>query len=235
MTGKLASVATVGLIGAVVFLALGVGLSGRDWGDARQLWGAMPSTCASTASTRQQITLPFITSDSLAIDLPASVRYQPGNMAEAIVSGDPTLLDHVRMEGGRLGLDCDPGWSTPRLVVSLTGPAITHWKLRGNVDLSMAQIDQRELQLNIRGSGSVVASGTAETVGLNISGSGDAELKSLTAQSAQIEIHGNGKVQVTAQVDADVSISGNGFIELFGHPKLRRSDVRGNGGVVQVP
>jgi hypothetical protein len=235
MSGKLAFVATTGLIGAVVLLTVGIGFSGRDWADARQLWGAMPSTCGSAASTRQQVTLPFTAADSLIIDLPASVRYQPGDRAEAVVSGAPALLDHVRMEDGRLSLDCDPGWSTPRLEVALTGPAITHWELRGNVDLSMAQIDQRELQLNIRGSSSVAASGATETVGLNISGSGDAELKSLTSQSAQIEIRGNGKVQVTAQADADVSISGNGFIELFGHPKLRRSEIRGNGRIVQMP
>lgn len=235
MTGKLAFVATTGLIGAVVFLTLGIGLSGRDWSDGRQLWGAMPSTCGSGVSTGQQVILPFVASDDLTIDLPASVRYQPGDKAEAVVSGDPALLDHVRMEGGKLSLDCDPGWSAPRLGVALNGPAITHWKLRGNVDLSLAQIDQRELQLNIRGSSRVTATGTTDAVGLNISGSGDAELKSLIAQSAQIEIRGNGKVQVTAQSDADVSISGNGFIELFGHPKLRRSEIRGNGRVVQVP
>ncbi|WP_133705172.1 GIN domain-containing protein [Rhizobium sp. BK313] len=235
MTGKLAFVATTGLIGAVVFLALGIGLSGREWANATHLWGAVPSTCGSTASTKQQVTLPFTASDSLAIDLPASVRYQPGDKAEAIVSGDPALIDHVRMEGGRLSLDCDPGWFESRLDVSLSGPAISNWKLLGSGDLTLSQINQPQLRLNIRGSGSVAATGTADTVGLNISGSGAARLKDLAAKSVQIDIRGSGDAQMTAQADADVSISGSGNVELFGRPILRRSEIRGSGRIVQVP
>ena len=235
MIGKLAFVATAGSISAIVFLALGIGLSGRDWADARHLWGAMPSTCGSAVSTRQQVTLPFTATDNLVIDLPASVRYQPGDKEKAVVSGDPALIDHVRMEGGRLGLDCDPGWLDARLDVSLSGPAISNWKLLGSGDLTLSQINQPQLRLIIRGSGSVAATGTADTVGLNISGSGAARLKDLTAKSAQIDIRGSGDAQVTAQADADVSISGSGNVELFGRPILRRSEIRGSGRIKQMP
>ena len=235
MIGKLAFVATAGSISAIVFLALGIGLSGRDWADARHLWGAMPSTCGSAVSTRQQVTLSFTATDNLVIDLPASVRYQPGDKAEAVVSGDPALIDHVRMEGGRLGLDCDPGWLDARLDVSLSGPAISNWKLLGSGDLTLSQINQPQLWLIIRGSGSIAATGTADTVGLNISGSGAARLKDLTAKSAQIDIRGSGDAQVTAQADADVSISGSGNVELFGRPILRRSEIRGSGRIEQMP
>ena len=235
MIGKLAFVATAGSISAIVFLALGIGLSGRDWADARHLWGAMPSTCGSAVSTRQQVTLSFTATDNLVIDLPASVRYQPGDKAEAVVSGAPALIDHVRMEGGRLGLDCDPGWLDARLDVSLSGPAISNWKLLGSGDLTLSQINQPQLRLIIRGSGSVAATGTVDTVGLNISGSGAARLKDLTAKSAQIDIRGSGDAQVTAQADADVSISGSGNVELFGRPILRRSEIRGSGRIEQMP
>ncbi|MEZ2133041.1 MULTISPECIES: GIN domain-containing protein [unclassified Sinorhizobium] len=235
MSGKLTIVATAGLIGSVIFLTLGIGLSGRDWADARQLWGAMPSACGSTASTRQQVTLTFAASDSLIIDLPASVRYQRGDKAEAIVSGDPSLLDHVRMEGHRLSLDCDPGWFASKIAVSVSGPAITDWKLLGSGDLTLWQINQPQLRLSIRGSGSVAASGGADTIDVDISGSGAAWLKDLTAKSAQIKIHGSGDAQITAQTDADVSISGSGNVELYGHPILRRSEIRGSGRIVQAP
>jgi hypothetical protein len=235
MNGKLAFVATTGLIGAVAFLTLGIGLSGRDWIDARHLWGAMPSTCQSTASTRQQATLPFTPSDSLTIQLPASVRYQPGDKAEAIVSGDPGLLDHVQIEGNRLSLDCDPGWSASRLDVSISGPAITDWKLLGSGDLNLSQISQPRLRLDIRGSGSVAATGATDSVDLDISGSGAARLKGLTSKSAKITIRGSGDAQMTARGDADVSIFGSGNIELSGHPILKHSEIRGSGRIVQTP
>lgn len=235
MTGKLAFIATAGLIGAVVFLALGIGLSGRDWAEARHLWGAMPSTCGSAASTSQQVILPFTAVDRLVINLPASVRYQPGDKAEAIISGDPALLDHVRMEGGKLSLDCDPGWVDTRLDVSLSGPAIADWKLLGSGNLTLSQINQPLLRLSIRGSGSVAATGAADTIDLDISGSGAARLKNLTAKSAEIKVRGSGDVQLAAQADADVSISGSGNVELFGRPILRRSEIRGSGRIRQVP
>lgn len=235
MAGKLAFVATTGLIGAVAFLTLGIGLSGRDWADARQLWGAMPSACGSTASIKQQVTLTFATSDSLTIDLPASVSYRPGNKAEAIVTGDPALIDHVRMEGDRLSLDCDPGWFASKLAVSVSGPAITDWKLLGSADLTLSQINQPQLRLSIRGSGSVAATGAVDAVDVDISGSGAARLKELTAKTAQIKIRGSGDAQMTAQTDADVSISGSGNVEISGHPVLRRSEIRGSGRIIQVP
>lgn len=235
MNGKLATVATTGLIGAIVFLALGVGLSGPNWARPAHWWGAMQSDCGSAASEKQQIILPFSSDGSLSIDIPASVHYQPGGKAEAVVSGDPALLDHVKLEGGRLRLDCDAGDLSSRFQVSLSGPIVSDWKVRGSGDLFLSQLDQPELRLSISGSGSVTAAGSAHTVDLNISGSGSARLQDLIAQSARIDIRGSGDAKVAAQTDADVSISGSGDVELFGHPVLRRSEIRGSGRIVQTP
>lgn len=235
MTGKLAFVATVGMVGAILFLAVGIGLAGPDWVNSGGSWIGGQSTCGATTSIRKQVTLPFSADDSFTITLPASVRYQPGDRAEVVVSGDSTIIDHVRMEGSRLGLDCEPGWFTSRVDVSVSGPAITDWKVLGSADLALSQINQPRLGLDIRGSGSVAATGTAQTVELDISGSGDGRLKNLIAQSARIAIRGSGDAEVTAQTDADVSISGSGDVELYGHPTMRRSEVRGSGSITQVP
>lgn len=89
------------------------------------------------------------------------------------------MLDHLRIESGRLGLDCDPGWFASRLDVKLSGPAITRWDLLGNVDLILSQINQSELQMSIRGSGNSFATGTTDTVDLSISGSGEARFERL--------------------------------------------------------
>ena len=235
MNGKLATGATTGLICAFVFLALGIGLSGPDWASAGHWWDGMRSGCGSAASGRQQITLPFSSNGSLAIDIPAFVQYQPGGKAEAVISGDPALLDHVRLEGGRLRLDCNPGWSSSKFEVSLSGPLVTDWKVHGSGDLALSELDQAELRLNISGSGSANATGSARTVDLDVSGSGAARLKDLAAQSVKIRIRGSGDAQVASAQDADISISGSGNIELYGHPVLRRSEIRGSGRLVQVP
>ncbi|WP_374431278.1 MULTISPECIES: hypothetical protein [Rhizobium] len=83
----------------------------------------MQSSCGSAVSGGQQVILPFSSSGSPTIDIPASVHYQPGGKAEAVITGDPALLDHVRIEGGRLSMDCNPGWSNAKFDVSLSGPS----------------------------------------------------------------------------------------------------------------
>ena len=235
MTGKLALVATAGLVGAALFLAVGIGLAGPDWVNAGGSWISGQSTCGAITSVRKEVTLPFSANDSFTIALPASVRYQLGDKAEAVVSGDSTLIDHVRMEGSQLSLDCETGWFSPRLDVTVSGPAISDWRLVGSGELTLSQVNQPELRLNIRGSGSVVATGTTQTVDLEISGSGSGRLKDLIAQSAQVEIRGSGDAEITAQSDADVSITGSGDVDLYGHPTMRRSQVRGSGSITQVP
>ncbi|TPJ25544.1 DUF2807 domain-containing protein [Mesorhizobium sp. B2-7-2] len=235
MTGKLAFVATAGLTGAIVFLALGIGLSGPDSIYAGGSWIGGQSTCGKSTSTTKQVTLPFSAGDGFTIAVPAAVRYRPGDVAQAVVSGESVLVDHVRMEGSKLSLDCDPGWFNNRVDVTLSGPAITDWKIIGSGDLALDEINQPALRLDIRGSGSITAAGTAQTVDLQISGSGDGRLKNLTAQSAKVDIRGSGDAEITAQADADVSISGSGDVDVYGHPTMRRSQVRGSGSITQVP
>ncbi|WP_295805669.1 head GIN domain-containing protein [uncultured Nitratireductor sp.] len=274
MTRKLAFVATAGSLGAAVFLTLGIALAGSNWSDASRLLGMGESTCGPTSSAGREITLPLAAHDSFAIHIPATVRYQPGGRAVAVISGDPALLDHVRLEAGQLRLDCNPGWFASRLDVKLSGPSISNWELRGNGDLILSQINQtqlalsikgsgsayvegaadavevkisgsgetelrdliaRSVQVEIHGSGSVAANGTADALDVNISGSGEAELKDLTARTVRVNIHGSGDARLTAQVDADVFVSGSGDVELSGGPVMRRSEIRGSGSIQQVP
>jgi hypothetical protein len=234
MTSKLTFVATTGLIGAAALLALGTALSGSGWASASYLWDG-GSTCKPANGTQQQVTLPYAAGDRLVIDLPGTIHYQPAQKAEAVVSGDSVLVNHLRIESGRLGLDCNPGWFASRFDVKLSGPAITTWDLLGNVDLTLSQINQPELHVNIKGSGSSSATGTTEVVNVSISGSGNASFEGLAARSATVQIRGSGDAKLNAQTDANVSISGSGNVELSGHPAMRRAEIRGSGRIVRVP
>jgi hypothetical protein len=74
----------------------------------------------------------------------------------------------------------------------LSGPAITRWDVLGNSDLTLLQINQPKLHVNIKGSGSSSASGIAGAVNLSISGPGEARFEGLTAKSATVQIRGSG-------------------------------------------
>ncbi len=234
MTRRLALFATGGLLAAAGFLTLGTVLSGSGWLSPSYLWrgGAL---CGPSGTQSQEVSLPFAAGDELAIDLPGTVHFRPGEPAEAIVSGDAALIDHIRLEAGRLVLDCAPASSAPRLDVRLSGPAITRWELLGNSDLTLSGVDQPELQVTIKGNGNSSASGRAQALVLTISGSGEARFKNLRATSAKVHISGSGDAQVSVDAEADITISGNGIVELSGQPEILRSEVKGNGRIVERP
>ncbi|MDN7180321.1 DUF1700 domain-containing protein [Caballeronia sp. SEWSISQ10-4 2] len=189
-----------------------------------------------TVTSPASVTFPFEANNSIDIDLPASVSYQPGPKAEATVTGDPSLVSHVRIADGRLGfdseIDCAP---VTHVSVRLTAPSIAAWGIRGDGDLVLSGIDQQKLQLRIMGSGHVVASGAVQVVALNVAGSGKAELQGLSARSAEIVVHGSGEVQVAAQDTANIVLAGSSVVKLHGHPTQVHSVVSGSGRIENVP
>jgi hypothetical protein len=235
MTRPLILCAVAGILVAFAVPAPGFTPSGHYWAHTESLWRLSQSTCAPTGSNRTQVALPFTPGDSLRIALPGSVRYRPGDKAEAVVSGDAALVEHVRIDNGTLYLDCQPDGFSSKLEIDLTGPAITSWAVVGSAKLALTDIAQRQFLLTISGSGNVTATGAVETIGLKVSGSGDADLKGLVAKSVEVKISGSGGAQLTADKDSAVSISGSGNVRLFGHPTLSRSEVTGSGKIVQIP
>jgi len=257
MTRKLASLATVGLTVAIVCLLLGWSLAGSEgsWGASwRQgsgvgcARGALgwffraggASGAADEASPSGggpgSVTLAFEPTDSLDISLPASVSYQPGPKGEAVIGGDPAVIRHVRLDGGRLGFDSDVDCgSMSRLTVRLTGPAIATWSIHGSSDLDLAGLDQKALHLLVSGSAHIIANGAAQDVSLDLSGSADADLAGLAAKSADIKVSGSGKVQIAAQDEADIGISGSALVRLHGHPARLRTHVSGSGRIEDAP
>jgi hypothetical protein len=195
-----------------------------------------PADAGSDSDAPSSVRLSFHATDSLDIDLPASVSYQPGPEAEAMITGEPSVIRHVRIAEGRIGFDdeigCDPA---DKLMITLTAPAVTAWGIRGSSDLDLTGIDQQELRLSIRGSGAVAANGAVRIVALNVAGSGEAKLAGLSAKSAEVVVHGSGQVEVTAQDAVDIAVAGSGLVRLHGHPARINSRVSGSGRIEQSP
>ncbi|WP_112070114.1 GIN domain-containing protein [Herbaspirillum rubrisubalbicans] len=253
--GKRALAAVVGLIIAVSLLAFGASrigsndTEGASWSRNTQntqwacglTWLQRARAGHRTANGTDgaspgTVTFPFESSDSLDIDLPAVVSYRPGTKAEATVSGDPAVISHVRIANDRLGFDDEIGCiPATHLTLQLTAPSITRWRVNGSGDLVLSDIDQPRLELRIRGSGHIVAKGSVQAVGLNVAGSGAAQLQELSARSAEIVVHGSGDARVAAQDSANITIAGSGAVKLYGHPATQHSTVSGSGRIENVP
>jgi Putative auto-transporter adhesin, head GIN domain len=84
-------------------------------------------------------------------------------------------------------------------------------------------IRSKELQVSITGSGSLLASGSADSLLLSLAGVGNFDGKNLKTQIMQIKHPGFGKAIVNVQRKLDVTITGTGSVEYIGSPTVRKS------------
>ncbi|MER8809955.1 DUF2807 domain-containing protein [Mesorhizobium australicum] len=235
MNKTLAWTATLSLGVAVVCLSLANSLAGNDWRGSRW-WNFAPSCRASGDGTKPaSVTLAWEPVGSeFQIALPATVTYRSGALSQAIISGDPEAVSHVRLSGNVLEFDDDFDCDGLPVSVHITGPAVPKWRLSGGGRLELSALAQDALDLRISGSGDVRASGSVQDLSLRISGSGSGDFGKLTAKTASVEISGSGNADIAPQDQADIRVSGSGNVQIHGNPKIN-SHVTGSGRVETVP
>jgi hypothetical protein len=193
-------------------------------------------SCAATQEGDSAATsraLPWDGGDSVQIDIPADVHYQPGASREVTFRGAPETLRHVQVEDGIIAFDCNwAGRNFGALDVTLPGSAMRSFTINGSGRLFLDNIKQDELKIAIHGRGDVRGNGEAERLVLTIAGSGDADLGRLLVKRLRTMIAGSGDVDVAPQDQADVVIAGSGNVRLHSKPKQLRSKVLGSGRVV---
>jgi hypothetical protein len=189
--------------------------------------------------------------ETLQIDVPGEVIFTqaaPGAGASIKVSGPRELVDRVIVENGRIGLkDADGGSASfvvhgrslqisddsDRLSIEITAPAVRAFTLNGSGDLYLKAYDQPALALSINGSGNVEAEGKAKKVELDISGSGEADLRGLETGDARIALSGSGEAHVAPTGATEVDLAGSGDVYLTSKPSVLSSNVAGSGEVHQ--
>jgi len=95
-------------------------------------------------------------------------------------------------------------------------------KVSGLGNLDIKQLDCKTLDTGISGRGDFSLSGRAEHHKLRISGSADINGGNLVSQSARVVVSGQGNATLRVQDSLDITISGLGQVNYFGHPKIRQ-------------
>lgn len=171
--------------------------------------------------------------DSLDIDVPANVHYTQGPAGKVTVSGSSWAIQHIVVEGGHIRFEHGRHRHVRPLDITVEAPGVTDFDLSGRTRLEIANYSQQRLKLDISGSGYVEASGTAEVVDLEISGSGDADLAALKSKGAEVDISGSGDATISPTDWARLEISGRGDVTLTTQPPRLETDVTGQGEVHQ--
>ena len=118
--------------------------------------------------------------------------------------------------------------------IFLTMPLVKSVSLSGSGDVNIAGDfpDTTSFQLTVSGSADVEVKDTinCNSVNVNISGSGGANLAKMLAKHADVTISGSGNVRVSAEQELKVRISGSGDVYYDGNPTVS-SDISGSGKV----
>jgi hypothetical protein len=222
MTRSLAVVAGAGIAISVVCLSLAAALAGDDFGDfdfpgihIDGLFGHCEASTATFAGNTREIR--WDGDDDVVLNVPATTTYRPGAGDTLVATGPADALAHLRVRDGRIEFDCRGLDLDEELHLTLPGRRLDDFTVNGSGTLALENLDLDQLDIAVRGSGRVRASGTSDDVDLEIAGSGAAELADFAAQRMDIKIAGSGAVRATGTTnDLDLAIAGSGDADLGG-------------------
>lgn len=189
--------------------------------------------------------------EQLVIDLSADVDYVQGDTPGVVITGPADQVNRIRLDGDRLTADQVAGPRHERIVfgrhrdgrgiwvrdddvkIVVTAPSVRRFVMNGSSDLYIRGFDQPELSLDMTGSGDVMAEGRATSLVLVATGSGDADLESLSVSDARVSLSGSGDARIAPTQAADLTTSGSGDIDLATRPTTLRQSSTGSGSVRQ--
>jgi len=116
----------------------------------------------------------------------------------------------------------DKARNVPKLEAVITVPDLTSLAISGVAGVHVDKLAAKSLTVAIGGVCSVELAGTADTLHVTVSGSGEVMAKDLATATTTIAISGSGDatVRATKQVDADVSGVGN--VKILGNPTIHK-------------
>lgn len=207
--------------------------SHRHWGNSRHGFGLSynldDDDDHGPASSRETA----FSGESLEVDVPAEVHFtQAAGAAKVVIRGPQRLLDHVTVDGGRIGYDRG-NFSGEKLQIEVTAPKVTRFELNGTGRIDVDGYQQSNLDVQLSGDGEFAAKGRADSVHLNISGSGEADLSALENDATEVTISGSGRAKIRPKSSARLDISGSGDVEMLSKPKHLESHVSGSGNIEQ--
>ena len=132
------------------------------------------------------------------------------------------------------------GFSGDSLVLELVGSGDLKFtgryrqlnaSVQGSGDIELHGGNSDSVSLSLMGSGNIKASGNTVRLTLDLAGSGDIDAEHLAADQAKVSVQGSGQAAVFVRNDADLTLRGNGDIQVYGNPHQRATQRTGSGEV----
>ncbi len=231
MSRMLAIIAAVGLSLCAALLGGATLLGGDDvFHDPRSMEGLKPLIDLATRKEWR-----WAGGDTLALDAPMTIRYQPNGKPNVIITGPAEAVDHVRFGEGRITSDAPVSRrQAAKLHAVVSGVPIRKFVVNGGENLELGHIDQDDLSLYVNGAGTVSGSGKVGDLKLVLSGPGKADLGDLSVGDATVSILGPGEVVLSPIGALKLFMAGNGHITLKSKPASIKRRILGNA-VIETP
>jgi len=237
MAHKLAVIAATGIAGLAVCLGAAAAINGgKDIGNMDfWMFDGKPRCEVIAGATATSRDLDWDGSDHADIGIPAQTSYTPGVGDKLHIAGNAQILAHMKVEGGTVTLDCHPNhrqraaYHDTALHMTLPGRAFRAFSIAGGGKLTLNDLKQDDLKVEIAGAGTIQASGAVDTFKIEIGGSGNADFGEVEAREARVEIGGSGTADIAPSDTANVEIAGSGDVNLRSNPKHLETEIAGSG------
>jgi hypothetical protein len=166
--------------------------------------------------------------DFLFIPRPAVYTIRVKNLEALSIAGSAEM-DCESIDAGNKPLDLSTSGSG-RIRINAVKAQDLNISSSGSGNFDIRAIETGKLKAGISGSGNLHFAGTAETLGLNISGSGEIDAADLAVKTSAVHISGSGKIATQVSDQLDVHISGAGEVIYLGEPEVNQS-ISGSGKV----
>ncbi len=174
--------------------------------------------------------------DSLHVGGSGHVRYVPGGAPRIIVTGDPDEVAKTEVDGGTIrrhdtsGFNFSFSRNEPRVEILVQGVMLSRFEVAGSAVMDLGRLQRDTLELRVSGSGALNVQGQARQLGLQVNGSGHANLEQMSAGAAEISVNGSGStVMGDVSEGADIRVTGSGRAKIGDIGKSANIQVTGSG------
>lgn len=121
--------------------------------------------------------------------------------------------------------------SQGRVVVGIALPEIPEVNVKGSGTVTLLNLKQAGIELEIAGVGEITASGEVDSITASIAGAGDIDTTDLIANQGTLSIAGAGGIKAYINQSVTAKVTGAGSIVVKGNPAQKNKLITGSGSV----
>ena len=232
MAHKLVSIAVLGLVTSAICMGAAAAIGGGSLDNGVVgLFDTGPHCPVINGATATSRDMDWDGSDKVQLVVYSDARYSPGTDEKLHANGDPQVLAHLRVQDGKIDLDCH-GWrDRDKIKLVLPGREFREFAIAGRSDLKLDRMNQSSLRAKIAGTGTINANGRIDELKIEVAGIGHADFGRVTSKSADVSLAGVGSADIAPTDSAKIKIAGPSTVNLHSDPKELDTQIAGPGGL----